>query len=402
MAMMPAPGAALIHPVPALAGVEKKCALFVCAETKNMAFPLKLHYIIENEQHVEWRNEGSMFEILSMEDFVAKVMPRHFRTASMSSFVRNLNYYGFRKIKSGPSVGRHHHPDFQRNRIDQIQGMKRILKKPKRPSANSGAASGGAVFPIVLLAPAVSVCPHQEAAMILQNLGMFSSPRTTNNLKLATQVILTIPTPAALVVPTPAVVPSVESKPNSERLPVYRGGTPPSQAASPPLDTSNCSVATATPAISRTRPRTPEEVSSPPPSSHTPASSNTTGGVVVDGMRYVPYKVDDRNGGTGKGCTGKEGPEKDTKGEAFKENTGLKLPPILVDELNKLGDCDCNKLDAFTAANAAAVSALSEAEHSFFLSLLCRKVGVIDDSVEKNKLKDRVSQAISRSIPAVV
>jgi hypothetical protein len=71
----------------------------VCSETKNLAFPLKLHYIIDNEPHIEWRSEGTMFEILSMEAFVAKVMPRHFRTASMSSFVRNLNYYGFRKIK---------------------------------------------------------------------------------------------------------------------------------------------------------------------------------------------------------------------------------------------------------------------------------------------------------------
>lgn len=339
----------------------------VCVETKNMPFPLKLHYIIENEPYIEWRSEGTMFEIMSMEDFVARVMPRHFRTASMSSFVRNLNYYGFRKIKSGPGAGRHHHPDFQRNKLDQIKGMKRILKKPKRPTAT---ISGVGVSVSNTSAPTESedkMSPHQEAAMILQNLGMFS-PRT--NAQLRTQAI---PTPIPTI-PTNDVLGKVGTSNTcdlrNQKLSTHLGGTPPSetspplQSASPPLDQSKLTT-TITPAINRTRPSTPPDAVTSP---------NKTECVVLDGCSFVPFH-------SGPGAS------------------KIKLSPVLVERLNKLNDHSDAKLDSFIEENVAFFKILDDAGRSFFISLLSRKIGSMDDA-RRSRLKKRISKEIARSISA--
>jgi hypothetical protein len=366
----------------------------VCIETKNMAFPLKLHYIIENEPYIEWRSEGTMFEIMSMEDFVARVMPRHFRTASMSSFVRNLNYYGFRKIKSGPGAGRHHHPDFQRSKLDQIKGMKRILKKPKRPNATSsgdGASVSNAVAP---RKPEDKMSPHQEAALILQNLGMFS-PRT--NAHLRTQAItaptLTIPTPTIPIptIPIPTtIIPAASSTHNvlgklgtgsngdlgNRKLAIHLGGTPPSetsplQATSPPSDQLKPAT-TKTPAISRTRPSTPPDAVTV--TKNTVTVTKNTDSVVLDGCSFVPF-----HSGPG--------------------SSKIELSPILVERLNKLDDYSDVKLNSFISENVASFKILDDAGQSFFISLLSRKIGNMDND-RRYRLKNRISKEIARSITA--
>jgi len=50
----------------------------------------------------EWSDHGDTFVVKDTEKFAAKVIPEFFKHNNFSSFVRQLNFYGFRKIKSDP------------------------------------------------------------------------------------------------------------------------------------------------------------------------------------------------------------------------------------------------------------------------------------------------------------
>ena len=47
-----------------------------------------------------WSEEGDTFIVKNAEDFANEVIPTFYRHNNWTSFVRQLNFYGFRKIKS--------------------------------------------------------------------------------------------------------------------------------------------------------------------------------------------------------------------------------------------------------------------------------------------------------------
>ena len=49
-----------------------------------------------------WSDEGTTFVVKDTEKFASDVIPEFFKHNNFSSFVRQLNFYGFRKIKSDP------------------------------------------------------------------------------------------------------------------------------------------------------------------------------------------------------------------------------------------------------------------------------------------------------------
>ncbi len=104
--------------------------------------------------------------------------------------------------------------------------------------------------------------------------------------------------------------------------------------------------------------------------------------MVLNGCLFVPFKVD-----------GRSGPSSSTQ-------RGAELSPLLVERLSQLDDYNDVNMDAFIEENVASFKTLDEAGHSFFLSLLCRKVGIDDDATMKSRWKSRVSQAIARSVQA--
>ncbi|CAM9464786.1 unnamed protein product, partial [Ectocarpus fasciculatus] len=64
-------------------------------------FLLKTFSILETSdvEIVTWSEAGDSFIVLDPERFSAEVIPTYFKHNKFTSFVRQLNFYGFRKVK---------------------------------------------------------------------------------------------------------------------------------------------------------------------------------------------------------------------------------------------------------------------------------------------------------------
>jgi hypothetical protein len=74
-------------------------------------FPEKLHRMLDNAERerttdvVSFFSHGRAFAIHKPRRFVQEIMPRFFRQTRLTSFQRQLNLYGFRRISQGPDNG---------------------------------------------------------------------------------------------------------------------------------------------------------------------------------------------------------------------------------------------------------------------------------------------------------
>jgi hypothetical protein len=74
-------------------------------------FPEKLHRMLEAAERegvadvVSFFSHGRAFAIHKPRRFVNEIMPRFFRQTRLTSFQRQLNLYGFRRISQGPDNG---------------------------------------------------------------------------------------------------------------------------------------------------------------------------------------------------------------------------------------------------------------------------------------------------------
>ncbi|KAJ3107379.1 stress-responsive transcription factor hsf1 [Phlyctochytrium planicorne] len=102
--------------------------------TKNVpAFLTKLYSMVSDvssDELIHWSDDGSAFIVHRHEDFARDVLPKFFKHNNFSSFVRQLNMYGFHKIPhiqqgalvtdGEPEMWEFANPHFQRNQPDLL------------------------------------------------------------------------------------------------------------------------------------------------------------------------------------------------------------------------------------------------------------------------------------------
>ncbi|CAK65602.1 unnamed protein product (macronuclear) [Paramecium tetraurelia] len=90
------------------------------------SFLIKLYEILESEQAaICWNKEGTTFQIQDPELLTDQILPQYFKHRNYQSFLRQLNMYGFKKLKNKQGKNEFVHQQFRR-------GVKNNLLKIKR------------------------------------------------------------------------------------------------------------------------------------------------------------------------------------------------------------------------------------------------------------------------------
>jgi len=113
-------------------------------------FPEKLHRMLtlveqqDLEHIVHFFSHGRAFIISDSKQFVDEIMPRFFRQSRLTSFQRQLNLYGFKRITQGPDNGGYYHEYFLRGRPalcanmrrKKVKGEKKLRRDPDEQEPN--------------------------------------------------------------------------------------------------------------------------------------------------------------------------------------------------------------------------------------------------------------------------
>lgn len=82
----------------------------------------------ENEHIIKWNKEGDGIIISDIPKFSKELMPKYFKTKKFNSFIRQLNFYGFKKVTSVAKTSRYCefvHGIFRRGQEDLLVNIKR-------------------------------------------------------------------------------------------------------------------------------------------------------------------------------------------------------------------------------------------------------------------------------------
>jgi hypothetical protein len=96
-----------------------------------------------DQEVATWAPLGDSFVIKNVEKFATSVLPMYFKHSNFSSFARQLNFYGFRKLKAEPiltadydahtaSQIRFYHEKFQKDKPELLQQIKRATKSEQQ------------------------------------------------------------------------------------------------------------------------------------------------------------------------------------------------------------------------------------------------------------------------------
>lgn len=103
-------------------------ALEIVKRASTTPFLVKLWQMLaddENHEVIAWDKNGVNFEVKRPDDMAKRLLPKHFRHNNYSSFQRQLNYFGFRKVGKGEHGGLYMHEHFLKHRPEEVLRIKR-------------------------------------------------------------------------------------------------------------------------------------------------------------------------------------------------------------------------------------------------------------------------------------
>ncbi|CAB9516232.1 stress transcription factor A [Seminavis robusta] len=110
------------------------------AKGEDSSFPVRLHYLLDVLQQdglahlASWQPHGRCFVVHNPDDFAEKVLPLWFRQSRFGSFQRQLNLYGFKRLKQGRDKGGYYHDSFLRGYPQLAHDIKRAKTKKAKSS----------------------------------------------------------------------------------------------------------------------------------------------------------------------------------------------------------------------------------------------------------------------------
>ena len=123
-------------------GVRGTAPVSTMMPSSAQSFLEKLYTILEIEspQIISWNGSGDTFIIFNPELFETQIMSKYFKSTKFNSFVRQLNFYGFKKTTRDPAsddkslssrLWEFRHTDF-------LRGRKELLSKIHRKQTGDG------------------------------------------------------------------------------------------------------------------------------------------------------------------------------------------------------------------------------------------------------------------------
>ncbi|GKY91524.1 hypothetical protein MPSEU_000125900 [Mayamaea pseudoterrestris] len=100
-------------------------------------FVAKMHCILSMPELVDvvaWMPHGRSWRVLKPREFEVRVIPRFFEHSKFSSFIRQANGWGFRRITQGRDRNSYYHPLF-------LRGIPHLCKEMKRPGVSEKQAA---------------------------------------------------------------------------------------------------------------------------------------------------------------------------------------------------------------------------------------------------------------------
>jgi len=101
----------------------------------SLQFPDKVHLMLDEADQqgftdvLAWQPHGRAFIIHKPYEFVEQILQRYFKQSKLTSFQRQLNIYGFRRITKGPDSGAYYHECFLRGMPGLSVKMTRVKIK---------------------------------------------------------------------------------------------------------------------------------------------------------------------------------------------------------------------------------------------------------------------------------
>lgn len=98
-------------------------------------FPAKMHAILSRPDLadvVTWMPHGRSWRVLKPREFEIRVIPTYFEHSKFSSFIRQANGWGFRRITHGKDRNSYYHELF-------LRGLPHLCKRMKRPGVSKKA-----------------------------------------------------------------------------------------------------------------------------------------------------------------------------------------------------------------------------------------------------------------------